>query len=92
MGNALILPSAGGKRMPTKARGVDVKFASKFDFIAEALVAHPGLCLPPPFPSPSPPLPFPFGQVHWVYAYEFIMHTGYSHSYHSIKLIHRGAP
>ena len=62
MGNALILLSAGGKRMPTKARGVDVKFASKFDFSAEALVAHPGL-RPPPLPPPPYGTHFRYFQI-----------------------------
>ena len=41
-GNTVILLFDGGKRM-RQERGVDVKFASKLDFRAEALVAYPGL-------------------------------------------------
>ena len=44
-GSTVILLSDGGKRMPTN-RDVDVKFASKLDFCAEALVAHPCLGIP----------------------------------------------
>ena len=46
-GNTVILLFDGGKRMPTKSRCrcqvPGVKFASKLDFSAEALVAHPCL-------------------------------------------------
>ena len=41
-GSTVILLSEGGKWMPTNC-GVDVKLASKLDFCAEVLVAHPRL-------------------------------------------------
>ena len=46
-GNIVIVLSDGGNGC-RQNYGVDVKFASKLDFSAEALVAHPGLHPPPP--------------------------------------------